>query len=209
MQQQQRREVIQILLAWFLAPPASTQTQFAYVGEAPGPEGSKLDVIDAKTADGIATRLYFDKESHRLIGLSYKAKNLARGFGGGRGPGGQGGQGGQGGNRPPQAAGGGQGQGQGQGQAQGQGQGQRREVSPEERERRMKEFQDQFEKAPEVDYRWAFADYKSVGGLNLPHRLTKLEGGTPNEEWEISKYKVNPKLTPDKFEKKEKEKAAN
>lgn len=205
MQQQQHREMIQILLGWFLAPPASSGTQFTYVGEAPGPEGTKLDVIDAKTSDGIATRLYLDKESHRLIGLGYKAKNLRRGMGGqgGRGPGNaQGGQGGQGGgNRPPQAA---AGQGQAQGQGQGQGQGQRREVTPEERERRMKEFQEQFEKAPEVDYRWAFADYKSVGGLNLPHRLTKIEGGTPNEEWEISKYKTNPKITADKFEKKEK-----
>ena len=73
----------------------------------------------------------------------------------------------------------------------------------------MKEMAEAFEKSPDVDFRWAFSDYKSVGGLNLPHRLTKSEAGTPNEEWEISKYKVNPKLTADKFEKKEKEKAAN
>ena len=77
-------------------------------------------------------------------------------------------------------------------------------MTPEERERRAKEMAEAFEKAPEVDYRWALSDYKSVGGLNLPHRLTKIEGGTPNEEWEISKYKANPKITPDKFEKKEK-----
>ncbi|MEK7829468.1 MAG: hypothetical protein AAB401_00195 [Acidobacteriota bacterium] len=204
MQQQQKREYIQVLLAWFLAPPASTGTQFTYVGEAPGPEGSKLDVIDAKTSDGMATRLYFDKESHQLIGLSYKAKNMRAAFGGNRGPGGQGGQAGQagqGGNRPPQAAGQGQAPGQ-PGQA-GQ-QGQRREQTPEEREQRAKEMAEAFEKAPDTDYRWAFSDYKSVGGLNLPHRMTKSEAGTPNEEWEISKYKVNPKIGADKFEKKEK-----
>jgi len=73
----------------------------------------------------------------------------------------------------------------------------------------MKEAQERFEKAPEVDYRWAFSDYKSVGGLNLPHRMTKLEGGAPNEEWEISKIKVNPKLSPDKFVKKEKSPSGN
>ena len=82
-------------------------------------------------------------------------------------------------------------------------------MTPEEMEKRMKEIAEAFEKSPDVDFRWAFADYKSVGGLNLPHRLTKIEAGTPNEEWEISKYKVNPKLTADKFEKKEKEKASN
>ena len=68
----------------------------------------------------------------------------------------------------------------------------------------MKEAQERFEKSPDVDYRWAFGDYKSVGGLNLPHRMTKIESGTPNEEWEISKIKINPKLSPDKFVKKEK-----
>ncbi|MEP7343401.1 MAG: hypothetical protein ABI977_37095 [Acidobacteriota bacterium] len=210
MQQQQRREMVQILLAWFLAAPASSGMQYAYVGEAPGPEGSKLDVVDAKTSDGVSTRLYFNKETYRLVGLSYKAKNLRRAFTGGRGPGGQAGQGapgGRGGNRPPQAQGT---QGGAQpGQAQGQAQGQRPQLTQEERDRMAKERAEAFEKAPEVDYRWAFDDYKSVGGLNLPHRLTKLEAGTANEEWEISKYKINPKLTADKFEKKEKEKAAN
>ncbi len=205
MQQQAHREYIQILMAWFLAPPAGTQ--FTFVGEAPGPEGSKLNVIDAKTSEGIATRLYFNQENHQLVGLSYKAKSMRMNF---RGPGqgGPGGQGRQGGDRPPQAAGQGQPPTQpGQpGQAQGQ-QGQRREPTPEERaqrEQRMKEMAEAFEKSPDVDYRWAFADYKSVGGLNLPHRLTKIEAGTPNEEWEISKYKTNPKLAADRFEKKEK-----
>jgi hypothetical protein len=73
----------------------------------------------------------------------------------------------------------------------------------------MKEAEERFEKAPEVDLRWAFTDYKSVGGLNLPHRLTKIQGGTPNEEWEISKIKVNPKISPDKFVKKEKSPGGN
>ena len=83
------------------------------------------------------------------------------------------------------------------------------ERTPEEIERIMKEMQDRLEKAPEVDFRWAFADYKSVNGLNLPHRITKMEGTTPNEEWEISKIKVNPKLSADKFVKKEKPPAGN
>lgn len=210
MLQQQRREFIQITLAWFLAPPAGTQ--FTFVGEAPGPEGSKLNVIDAKTSDGIATRLYFNQESHQLVGLSYKAKSMRMAFNRPGGQGGQGGQGRQGGDRPPQAGGQGQqpaqpGQQGQQGQA-GQGQqGQRREPTPEERaqrEQRMKEMADAFEKSPDVDYRWAFSEYKNVGGLNLPHRMTKSEAGTPNEEWEISKYKANPKIGADKFEKKEK-----
>ena len=60
-----------------------------------------------------------------------------------------------------------------------------------------------YDKAPEVDYIWNFGDYKSEGGLNLPHTLTKSIGGEPNEEWTITKYKFNDKkVTPEKFEKK-------
>ncbi|MBK6797052.1 MAG: hypothetical protein IPG76_09760 [Acidobacteria bacterium] len=199
-QLQQRREMIQVMLVWLLVTPPSSQMQYVYIGEAPGPEGSKLDVLDGKSADGIGVRLYFTQEDHKLIGLSYKARTRSRNFGarpagGPGGPGGQAGQPAQGGQRPPQ-----------QGQAAG-GQGQRPEATPEERERRMKEAMDAFEKSPEVDFRWALSEYKSVGGINLPHRLTKFEGQNANEEWEISKFKVNPKLTADKFVKKEKEKA--
>lgn len=75
-------------------------------------------------------------------------------------------------------------------------------MTPEERERRMKEAQEAFEKSPDVDYRWVFEDYKGVGGFNIPHRITKIEAGTPNEEWTIGKVKMNPKLTADKFVKK-------
>jgi hypothetical protein len=199
-QLQQRREMYQIMLGWLLAAPASAQVEFAFVGEAPGPEGSKLNVIDGKGANGFTVRLYFDQQTNQLIGLGFKAKQFMRG--GRRGPGGPGGQGGGQGGQTPQGAQAGQ-------PGQGGQRGQRPEPTPEERERFRKEAQERFEKTPEVDYRWAFSDYKSVGGLNLPHRLTKIEGGTPNEEWEISKIKVNPKLSPDKFVKKEKSPTGN
>ena len=111
----------------------------------------------------------------------------------GRPDGGQGGRpGGQG------APGGGQGQ-------PGQGE-QRPQPTPEEREKFLKEMETRMANAPEVEYRWIFEDYKNVGGINLPHRLTKSEAGKPNEELVISKYKINPKLSPDKFVKKETEK---
>jgi hypothetical protein len=202
-QLQQRREFYQIMLGWLLTAPTSAQVEFAFVGEAPGPEVSKLNVLDGKGANGFTVRLYFDQQTNQLIGLSYKGKQMMRGFGR-RGPGGPGGPGGQGGQRPQGAQAGQPGQ-----PGQGGQPGQRPEPTPEERERIMKEALERFEKAPEVDFRWAFSDYKSVGGLNLPHRMTKIEGGTPNEEWEISKIKVNPKLSPDKFVKKEKSPAGN
>jgi hypothetical protein len=201
MQLQQRREFYQIMLGWLLTVPASAQVEFAFVGEAPGPEDSKLNVLDGKGANGFTVRLYFDQQTNQLIGLSFKAKQFMRRMGG-RGAGRQGRPGGEQGGQPPQ--------GSQSGQSGQSGQpGQRSELTPEDRERIMKEVQERFEKAPEIDYRWAFGDYKSAGGLNLPHRMTKIENGAPNEEWEISKIKTNPKLSPDKFVKKEKSQTGN
>jgi hypothetical protein len=191
-QMNQRRDLALLMLSMFLTVPATMQMEYTYAGEAPGPEGAKLDAVIGKSALGFNTVLYFNQESHQLVGLKYKGKEMRAMFGN-RGPGGgqrQGGQPGQPGAQP------------------GQPGGQRPELTPEEREQRRKEAAERFDKAPEVDYSWAFSDYKSVGGFNLPHRITKSQGGTPNEEWEISKFKINPKLTADKFVKKEKEKAA-
>ena len=47
-QLQQRREFYQIMLGWLLTAPTSAQVEFAFVGEAPGPEDSKLNVLDGK-----------------------------------------------------------------------------------------------------------------------------------------------------------------
>lgn len=208
MQMQQRRELAQILLGFLLTTPVApdgSPMQFTFVGEAPGPEESKLNVLDGKTSDNMTVRLYFDQSSNQLIGLSYKAKQMMRMR---RGPGGPGGPGGAPGQARPQGQG-------GQGGQAGQG-GQQAQLSPEEQakrraemEQRIKERLAEFEKEPEQDFRWAFADYKSVGGINFPHRITKSENGKPIEEWEISKIKVNPKLSADKFVKKEKDKAQN
>jgi outer membrane lipoprotein-sorting protein len=179
LQAQQKRELVQAMLGLLLLAPPSSQMTYTHLGEAPGPEGTKLDVIDAKASDGMTVRLFFTQEETRLLGLSYKAKQARRGFGGGRPGGGQGGGG-----------------------AASQGQGQRQPPTPEEREERMRQAWEAFEKSPDVDYRWAFDDYRNVGGFTLPHRITKIEAGTPNEEWTISKIKLNPKLTADKFVKK-------
>ncbi len=74
-------------------------------------------------------------------------------------------------------------------------------MTPEEREKRMREA---MERAPEVDVKLAFAEYKNFNGISLPTRIVRSEGGTPTEEVNISKYKINPSLKADKFEKKDK-----
>lgn len=217
MQERNRRnDLARVMLGWLLMAPAGLNAEYTYIGEAKAPDGT-ADVIGVKNADGLVAKLYIDQQSHRLLMLSYKDKDLRSVFPqGGRGPGGQGGQGGQ-------RAQGGQG---GQGGQAGQGGGQRgpggmsREeyeklpqaekdkIMAEQRarqEQRNVEMKAAYEKAPEVDIQWSFTEYKEFGGLNLPTVLTKATAGTPNEEWVISKFKINEKkVNADKFEKKNK-----
>ena len=53
----------------------------------------------------------------------------------------------------------------------------------------------------EVDFYIRLTDHKKVGGLMLPHKLTFLTENEVSEEFEISKYQVNPQFKADRFEK--------
>ncbi len=53
-----------------------------------------------------------------------------------------------------------------------------------------------------MDVQLFFADHKQVGNVWLPHRLVKATGGQMTEDWKVGKYKLNPGIKPNKFEKK-------
>ena len=53
----------------------------------------------------------------------------------------------------------------------------------------------------EVDFYIRMADYKKVGGVMVPHKLTFLTENEVSEEFEISKYQLNPQFKADRFEK--------
>ncbi len=72
----------------------------------------------------------------------------------------------------------------------------------EEIEKRIKDAEAEAAKQPDVEYQISYSDYREVNGVSLPHRLTRAINGEVNEEWEISKFKVNPVLKAEKFEKK-------
>jgi hypothetical protein len=55
---------------------------------------------------------------------------------------------------------------------------------------------------PDVEYQIRFSEHREVDGILLPHRLTRAIDGEVNEEWDISKFKINPSLKAEKFEKK-------
>jgi len=53
----------------------------------------------------------------------------------------------------------------------------------------------------EVEFFIRLSDHKKVDGLMLPHKFTFLAESEVSEEFEISKYQVNPQFKADKFEK--------
>jgi hypothetical protein len=69
---------------------------------------------------------------------------------------------------------------------------------PEEMRRRMAE-------PPKmVTFEVRFSDFKDVDGVTLPHHMSQSVEGKPTEEWTVSQFKVNPKLKPESFTKKNK-----
>lgn len=78
--------------------------------------------------------------------------------------------------------------------------------SPEDvkkaREEAEKKMQAEAPAVPEeVDFYIRLTDHKKVDGLMLPHKFTFLTESEVSEEFEISKYQVNPQFKADKFEK--------
>ncbi|HJT27173.1 MAG TPA: hypothetical protein VJ784_07175 [Pyrinomonadaceae bacterium] len=51
----------------------------------------------------------------------------------------------------------------------------------------------------EVDFYIRMTDYKKVGGVMVPHKLTFLTENEVSEEFEISKYQMNPQFKADRF----------
>ena len=76
--------------------------------------------------------------------------------------------------------------------------------SPEEREKMLKDLDARRKEAEAklrtVEYRIFYADYKTVGGVQLPHRVQRSIDGKPTEEMIFDTIKVNPKIDAKKFQ---------
>ncbi len=53
-----------------------------------------------------------------------------------------------------------------------------------------------------VEIQLTLDDYRNVNGLRLPHHFSKSAEGKVFEEWDISRYKVDPQINPDRFKQK-------
>jgi hypothetical protein len=76
-------------------------------------------------------------------------------------------------------------------------------MTPEEREKMMKQMEEQTKEAEAarrvVEHRLFYSDYREVNGIQVPHRLQGSIDGKPNEEITFDKVKVNAKIDAKKF----------
>ena len=161
---------------------ADAGTPWVDAGIAESPDG-KADILETKEETGRTLRLFIDQGTHLPLMVQYQdPKPMVMINGGpGRGPGGPGGPGAPG-TRGPGGPGG------------------PPPMSQEDVQKRVAEMQ---RNPPALGtFEMHLSDYKKVDGIMLPHKIETSLDGEPNEEWTIQKYKVNPQIKADVWEKK-------
>ncbi|MFO7691794.1 MAG: hypothetical protein R6V57_01795 [Vicinamibacterales bacterium] len=176
-----KREFAKLALGMFAMSPAAYPVELSDGGQAESPDG-KADVIEVKGEGGFAAKLFIDAGTHLPLMLSWMDREPITMV---MGPGGT-------------ASAGGGGMTVTRGGAPGGS------MSPEEREKLMKDLdarrKEAEAKARTVEYRVYYGDYKSVGGVQLPHRIQRSIDGKPTEEMIFDTVKVNPKIDARKFQ---------
>ena len=159
-------EFSRYLLAMILTPPPSLAVEYKYAGES-DVEDTQADVIEVSAPDNFNVRIFFDKNSHLPLLLSYRGPKprvmtMQRPAGGNIKP----------------------------------------EDLKKQRDEAEKKMQAEAPALPEeVDFYIRLTDHKVVSGVMLPHKFTFLTDTEVSEEFEISKYQVNPQFKADRFEK--------
>jgi hypothetical protein len=175
-----REDLARVLLGILASPQPSFSVTYAYAGQAEAPDG-KADVIDVTGPDNFAARLFVDAESHLPLMLTYVApepRTVVRSATREGGP-----------PRPANPHGG----------------APATVRTPEGLSVEEKERMDKAMKGAEAtptkmtEYRLFFTDFRSVGGLLLPHHIARGTADKTTEEWDIKSYKVNPALKADRF----------
>jgi len=186
-----KKEFAKLALGMFAASPAAYPLELSDGGQAESPDG-KADVIDVKGEGGFAAKLFIDAQTHLPLMLSWMDKEpitMTMGPGGAVTTGAPGaGVAASGGNttftRIDRGGG--------------------APMTPEEREKMMKDLEARRKeaeaKARTVEYRVYYGDYKTVGGVQLPHRIQRAIDGKPTEEMIVDTFKVNPKIDAKKFQ---------
>jgi len=185
-----KKEFARLALGMFAASPEAYPLTFSDGGQAESPDG-KADVIDVAGEGGFAAKLFLDAATHLPLMLSWMDREpLVIQVGPGGTVAASGGAAMTTITRSGAAAAGAPG---------GQG-----SITPEEREKLMKDVEARRKEAEAklrtVEYRIFYGDYKAVSGVQLPHRFQRSIDGKPTEEMLVETFKVNPKIGPDRFQ---------
>jgi hypothetical protein len=181
-----RQEISRFMLGWFGATHPSLKATYTYVGEAESPDG-KAYVIDVKDGDGFTARLFIDENSKLPLMVTYQGRQRQVMTSSGA-PGAA---------RVASSSGGEQRQ---------------TRTLTEEEARKLREQTDKniadmktiaAQPAPTVEYSLFFEDWREIDGINFPHVMRRAAKGTTDEEWTVTKVKVNAKLDARKFETKQ------
>jgi hypothetical protein len=175
-------EASRLMLGWFAMAHPSINAQYTYAGEAESPDG-KAYVIDVKSADSFAARLFIDEQTHLPLMVTYKAaqpRMMTQSVnGGGRQvtP-----MGGGGGHTVTMTAG----------------------MSDDEKKKAQAEMEKQIQEIQRqppvmVDYTVFFDEWRDADGVKFPFKMRRAMGSETTEEWTVSKIKVNPKIDAKRF----------
>ena len=184
LKEQQRKsrqtDLARYLVAFLAAPPEPA----AWLGTAVTPKDEKADVLEFTTADGTATRLFLEINTHLPLMMTFSGPAPRQGGQGrqGRGAGAQGGNRGgdpaianpaaQGPVPPPPASG---------------------DSAPQGR-RGGGGFQ-----APQATVEMYLGDYKVENGIKMPHHITREVNGEIQEEITLKNFKFNPNFKSTNF----------
>lgn len=184
-----KRDFARLTLGMFGTSYAAFPVSFTYAGEAEAADG-KAHVVDVKGAEDFAARLFIDTKTNLPLMLSWMAleplapQTVTRGGGPGGGQ-----QVVTGGGTTFSSGGGAQGG---------------RQMTEEEMKKMMADADARRREAEAnrkmVEYRVYYSNFRSVGGLKLPHTMQRSVDGKPTEEMTFESIKVNPKIDSKKFE---------
>jgi hypothetical protein len=176
--QRVRGDLLRVALGLVSAPDTLPGVTYSYLGTAQSKDGGEADVLGVK-AEGLDAKLFVDKKTHLPLMITYMARDMTRLRM----------------QRPPNAAD------QPPADPNETPEARQKRIA-EEMQKRRDEARRQMENAPVVENQLFYADFKKVDGVMLPHRFTRAVNGNPAEETAITKYKINPKIDLNDFQKK-------
>lgn len=177
-------ELARLLLCLIAGTHAGMPVTYAYAGQAESSD-TVAEVIDVTGPDDFKARLFIDAATHLPLMLTYVEPEprairmtVPPRHGGGSEPGPTR-RTAPGGANPQQAL---------------------EHLSPEQRAEIDKQIAAaQASPAKLTEYRMFFSNYQKVGGLSLPHHISRATADKTTEEWEVKEYQVNPEIKADRF----------